>query len=114
MYYRTLGIARSDANARTHQTMRDFSFCGAPVSLVFSIDARLRPHSWLDLGLFIRDVVIAVGARGSATCPQCNSPAPIRQVASRVALPEIGHHERPIGTLMRVPGPRSTVHAGLS
>lgn len=69
-YYTTLGIDRNDAAARARQTLRNFSFFGAPVGLIFSIDGRLNRHSWLDLGLFVQNVMLAAQARGIATCPQ--------------------------------------------
>ena len=69
-YYGCLGIDRRDAGARSTQTEKNFHFFGAPVGLLFSIDRRLTPHSWLDLGLFVQNVMIAAGARGIATCPQ--------------------------------------------
>lgn len=69
-YYGALGIDRNDAAARVAQTERNFSFFGAPVGLIFSIDARLGRHSWLDLGLYIQSVMIAAKARGIDTCPQ--------------------------------------------
>ena len=69
-YYGSLGIDRGDAAARARQTERNFSFFGAPVGLVFGIDRRLKPHSWIDLGLFAQNVMIAAKARGIDTCPQ--------------------------------------------
>jgi nitroreductase len=69
-YYTCLGIERDDAAARNRQTRRNFSFFGAPVGLIFTIDARLMRHSWLDLGLFVQNVMIAAKARGLDTCPQ--------------------------------------------
>lgn len=69
-YYRALGIDRSDVAARALQTQRNFSFFGAPVGLIFTIDARLTRHSWLDLGLFVQSVMIAAKAHGIDTCPQ--------------------------------------------
>jgi nitroreductase len=69
-YYATLGIDRGDAAARATQTERNYSFFGAPVGLIFSIDARLKCHSWLDIGLYIQSVMIAAKARGIDTCPQ--------------------------------------------
>ncbi|MEK5778071.1 hypothetical protein VXE44_23685, partial [Acinetobacter nosocomialis] len=41
-----------------------YGFFGAPVGLIFGIDARLARHSWLDLGLFVQNVMIAAKARG--------------------------------------------------
>jgi nitroreductase len=69
-YYASLGIDRNDTPARTRQSERNYSFFGAPVGLIFSIDRRLKPHSWIDLGLFAQNVMIAAKARGIDTCPQ--------------------------------------------
>lgn len=69
-YYAALGIDRADSQARTRQTGRNFSFFDAPVGLIFTIDAVLKPHSWLDCGLFLQNVMLAATARGLATCPQ--------------------------------------------
>lgn len=69
-YYASVGVDRNDALARARQTERNYAFFGAPVGLIFSIDRRLRPHSWIDLGLFAQNVMIAAKARGIDTCPQ--------------------------------------------
>ncbi|MDP9968607.1 nitroreductase [Variovorax beijingensis] len=69
-YYESLGIDRTDAAARARQSEQNLSFFGAPVGLLFTIDRRLRPHSWIDLGLFAQNVMIAAKARGIDTCPQ--------------------------------------------
>jgi nitroreductase len=69
-YYGALGIDRNDAHARSRTTGRNFLFFDASVGLIFTIDARLKRHSWLDCGLFIQNVMIAAKARGLDTCPQ--------------------------------------------
>ncbi|MDQ0043573.1 nitroreductase [Variovorax boronicumulans] len=69
-YYASLDIDRNDTPARTRQTERNYAFFGAPVGLIFSIDRRLKPHSWIDLGLFAQSVMLAAKARGIDTCPQ--------------------------------------------
>lgn len=69
-YYASLGIDRGDVPARTRQSERNLEFFGAPVGLIFTIDRRLKPHSWIDLGLFAQNVMIAAKARGIDTCPQ--------------------------------------------
>ena len=69
-YYAALGIDRADMAARARQTGRNFLFFGAPVGFIFTIDATLTKHSWLDFGLFIQNVMLAAHARGLATCPQ--------------------------------------------
>jgi len=86
-YYASLGIDRNDAAMRMRQTERNFAFFGAPVGLVFSIDRRLKPHSWIDLGLFAQNVMIAAKARGVDTCPQVSF-APFHDViASHLDMP---------------------------
>lgn len=69
-YYATLGIDRADTAARARQTGRNFMFFDAPVGLIFTIDGRLKAHSWLDFGLFIQNVMLAARAHGLDTCPQ--------------------------------------------
>ena len=86
-YYASLDIDRDDAAARMRQTERNFSFFGAPVGLIFTIDRRLKPHSWIDLGLFAQSVMIAAKARGIDTCPQVSF-APFHDVlAARLHMP---------------------------
>jgi len=69
-YYGSLGIDRADRPARARQTGRNFLFFDAPVGLIFTIDAALTKHSWLDFGLFLQSLMLAAHARGLATCPQ--------------------------------------------
>ena len=86
-YYASLGIDRDDTPMRTRQTERNFSFFGAPVGLIFGIDRRLKPHSWIDLGLFAQNVMIAAKARGIDTCPQVAF-APFHDtIASHLQIP---------------------------
>ena len=70
LFYGSLGIQQSDAAARVRQTSKNYGFFGAPVGLIIAIDRRLQVGSWLDLGMFIQNVMIAAGARGLQTCPQ--------------------------------------------
>lgn len=69
-YYGVLGIDRSDMAARSRQTARNYVFFDAPIGLIFTIDASLTKHSWLDCGMFLQNFMIAAQARGLATCPQ--------------------------------------------
>ena len=69
-YYEALGIDRADMSARARQTGRNFLFFDAPVGFIFTIDSALTKHSWLDLGLFLQNLMLAAHARGLATCPQ--------------------------------------------
>jgi nitroreductase len=70
LFYGSLGIAQTDIAARAGQTSKNYGFFGAPVGLLVTIDRRLEIGSWLDLGMFVQNVMIAAGARGLQTCPQ--------------------------------------------
>jgi nitroreductase len=69
-YYAALGIDRSDSAARHAQTLRNYEFFGAPLGMLMTIDRRLRAHSWLDCGLFLQSLLLALHAHGLAACPQ--------------------------------------------
>jgi len=76
------GVARGDREAGAAQRGRNYTFFGAPVGLVFTIDHDLEQGSWLDYGMFLQTLMIAARARGLDTCPQAaiaNYPAIIRQ-----------------------------------
>jgi len=70
LFYGALGIKQSDMVGRAGQTAKNYGFFGAPVGLIIAIDRRLQVGSWLDLGMFVQNVMIAAGARGLQTCPQ--------------------------------------------
>ena len=70
IFYGDLGIAQSDLAARARQTAKNYAFFGAPIGLIVTIDRRLAVGSWLDLGMFLQNIMIAAGARGLQTCPQ--------------------------------------------
>jgi nitroreductase len=69
-YYGLLGIDPADMARRHAQTGRNFVFFGAPVGMIFTIDAHLERGSWVDFGIFIQTFMIAAKARGIDTCPQ--------------------------------------------
>lgn len=107
-YYGCLGIDRRDGAARAHQTEKNFHFFGAPVGLIFSIDARLTAHSWLDLGLFVQNVMIAARARGLATCPQVSFARFHPVIAAH--LPMAPHHVTACGMSLGFPDESEAVN----
>ncbi|WP_288580544.1 nitroreductase [uncultured Methylobacterium sp.] len=70
VFYGALGIAQDDASGRAAQTARNYQFFGAPIGLIVTIDRRLETGSWLDLGMFLQNVMLAAKVRGLDTCPQ--------------------------------------------
>lgn len=70
--YGALDIGFEDTVARREAWNRNYHFFGAPMGLLFLIDRRLETGSWLDLGIFLQNVMLAARAHGLATCPQAS------------------------------------------
>ncbi|MGE0499356.1 MAG: nitroreductase [Rhizobiaceae bacterium] len=68
--YETLGINKRDIERRRAQHDRNFAFFDAPVGMIFTLDRRLNTGSWVDMGMFLQNIMIAARARGLDTCPQ--------------------------------------------
>lgn len=70
LFYGAYGIERGDADGIARMLAANYNFFGAPVGLIVSTDRNLRPHSWLDCGLFLQTLMLAARARGLSTCSQ--------------------------------------------
>lgn len=68
--YGLLGIGKGDFEKSHAQHGRNFSFFGAPVGLMFTLDRRLELGSWIDYGMFLQNIMVAARGRGLDTCPQ--------------------------------------------
>ncbi len=68
--YGLLGIERGDKPAMWRQHGRNYEFFGAPVGLMFVIERDFHAASWLDLGMFMQNVMLAARQEGLDTCPQ--------------------------------------------
>ena len=68
--YKALGIGREDADRRLKAWNNNYSFFGAPAGLFFFIDRRMAQGSWVDMGMFLQNVMLAARGVGLETCPQ--------------------------------------------
>jgi nitroreductase len=68
--YGSLGIAQTDAPQRLAQFKKNFEFFNAPVALFITIDRRLGPGQWADLGNYITTLALLARGHGLDTCPQ--------------------------------------------
>ncbi len=68
--YGLLGIGKGDREATARQHRRNYDFFGAPVGLMFTLHRTLQAGSYLDLGMFMQNVMVAARGRGLDTCPQ--------------------------------------------
>lgn len=68
--YGLLGIGRGDVDRMQAQERRNYAFFDAPVGLLITIDRDMEQGSWVDVGIFVGQVLIAAEAMGLQTCPQ--------------------------------------------
>jgi len=68
--YRLLGIPREDKPARRDWLARNYQFFGAPLGLFCSVDRRMGPPQWSDLGMFLQSVMLLLREHGLDSCPQ--------------------------------------------
>ena len=68
--YGLLGIGKTDYDKMHAQHGQNYTFFGAPVGLIFTIDRRLEAGCWLDYGMFLQSIMVAARGRGLDTCPQ--------------------------------------------
>ena len=85
--YAALGIPREDKARRLQWFARNYQFFGAPMALFCSIDRRMGPPQWSDLGMFLQSVMLLLREEGLDSCPQeCWSVYP-RTIAGFIGLP---------------------------
>ena len=68
--YRALNIGKDDPLARLKAWNNNYRFFGAPVGLLFFVDRALAQGAWVDMGMFIENVMLAARGHGLDTCPQ--------------------------------------------
>jgi nitroreductase len=68
--YERIGIPRDDKIARRMWFARNFAFFGAPVALFMTVDKRMGPPQWSDLGMFLQTFMLLAVDAGLATCAQ--------------------------------------------
>lgn len=68
--YGTLGIGRGERDKSKAYRASNYTFFGAPVGLIFSIERKLEIGSWLDYGMFLQTIMLAARAKGLHTCPE--------------------------------------------
>lgn len=68
--YGSIGIGKGDRERMARQHGRNWLFFGAPVGLFFTIDRDMGKGAWLDLGMFMQNVMIVARGFGLETCPQ--------------------------------------------
>jgi nitroreductase len=70
--YSAVNIDRHDMASRKIQWYKNYYFFGAPVGLLFFLDNILEKGSWVDMGIFVENVMLAARGLGLETCPQAS------------------------------------------
>jgi nitroreductase len=70
--YQALQIQKDDSDARLKAWNNNYRFFGAPTGMLFFVDRALSQGSWVDMGMFIQNVMLAACGFGLATCPQAS------------------------------------------
>ena len=68
--YQSVGIHKTDKEARLAQWAENYRAFGAPVMLFFYMDAHLQTGSFLDFGMFLQSFMLSATSEGLATCAQ--------------------------------------------
>jgi nitroreductase len=68
--YSALGISKGDKEGMHRQAARNILFFDAPVGLVITMDRCFGHGMFMDIGMFMENIMTAARARGLDTCPQ--------------------------------------------
>lgn len=86
--YGLLGLGKEDKEGMWAQFGRNYLFFDAPVGMIFTMHRDLETGSWMDMGMFLQNVMIAARAQGLHTCPQAAWNEYPKTVAEAVGIPD--------------------------
>jgi nitroreductase len=86
--YGAMGIARNDAEARQTAVLRNWEFFGAPLGGVVCMHRDLGLVDSMGVGMFLQTLLLALTARGLATCVQVSIAGYPDIVREQLKLPE--------------------------
>ena len=86
--YGLLGITKGDRSGARGWHDQNFTFFGAPVGMIFTVDRRLGLGAYLDLGMFMQNIMTAARGFGLDTCPQAAFAGYHATIRRELSLPE--------------------------
>jgi nitroreductase len=86
--YGALGIPREDRAARRLWFARNFFFFGAPVGLFCTVDRRMGPPQWSDLGMYLQSLMLLLREEDLDSCAQESWSIFPRTVGQFLGLPD--------------------------
>lgn len=86
--YGLLGIGKGEREKTWAQHGRNFLFFDAPVGLIFTLDRDMVTGGYMDLALFMQNIMISARGHGLDTCPQAAWMEYPNAVARALDIPE--------------------------
>ncbi len=68
--YGLIGIEKGDYEKMAAQARQNYEFFGAPVGLIFTMHETMNYGGWMDLGLYMANIMTLAREHGLHTCPQ--------------------------------------------
>ena len=68
--YGLLGIERGQHDKMAAQHRKNYEFFGAPVGMFFMLHKTMQSGGWMDLGLYMGNIMTLAREHGLHTCPQ--------------------------------------------
>ena len=68
--YKLKGIDKNDHKMRTEHFKENYTFFNAPIALIFHLHQHPEPGNFLDMGLFMQNVMLGLVEHGLGSCPQ--------------------------------------------
>jgi len=80
------GIDRDDPQARRAHLRDNYRFYGAPVAMILHLPADASPGTFLEIGCFLQNIMLGLGACGLGSCPQYSVAGYSDRIRSELAL----------------------------
>jgi len=68
--YQSLGIALDDTEGKRKHKRRNYNFFEAPIGMIIFLEREMPKGSWIDVGLFLQNLLLAAEGAGLSTCAQ--------------------------------------------
>lgn len=68
--YALLSIPREDHKGRLRQVGKNFTFFGAPVGVLITVDKRMNAPQFMDVGIYLQSLMLLAREHGLHTAPQ--------------------------------------------
>lgn len=107
--YGLLGIEKGEYDKMAAQARKNYEFFGAPVGMIFTLHNTMRSGGWMDLGLYLGNVMTLAREHGLSTCPQAAWQEFAHIVHKHLGLPD--DHDVVVGLALGYEDTEATVNA---